>query len=451
MNWVARPSGNLPAVNAGYAARESDDPLARVGRRWLRTVLVGGGTLVLVLGIALYSTHDAKYALAASLVVLFAGLAVFEPTILPGIAIIGTLVLERLAGASTNLSVSDALLFFGTLSALIVFRPGDDREVKVLLWLVVAYEAMMVLPVLDNPYRADFIEWGHEAFLAGGALICGWVVGERGHARFGLGAFVFGACVLSLWAGLESPLHHFHPAYLPGGYQKNSIGDLVAFGTLVAYANPDYLHLSSKLRHWVIAITLLGIAASQARQAEIGLIVAILVVMHRRGGLRRQGKLIALLSVPVLVYIGIKVKDQLTSKNKFNSAHQRLAWYHDSLSVFHVSPWLGVGLRWWYTNRFPFQFQPPNAELEMLTSGGIMGLAAMFVLYGGGIERLRRLDWQFGTLAFAALLMRVTQAQFDIFWVTGQSSIPFMIVGVALGARVLARRRVAPDLARSSP
>ena len=183
MNWVVGASGNLPTVNAGYAAsRESDDPLARVGRRWLRTVLVGGGALVLVLGIALYSTHDAKYALAASLVVLFAGFAVFEPTILPGIAIIGTLVLERLAGASTNLSVSDALLFFGTLSALIVFRPGDDREVKVLLWLVVAYEAMMVLPVLDNPYRADFTEWGHEAFLAGGALICGWVVGRHGHA-----------------------------------------------------------------------------------------------------------------------------------------------------------------------------------------------------------------------------------------------------------------------------
>ncbi|MDA8290212.1 MAG: O-antigen ligase domain-containing protein, partial [Actinomycetota bacterium] len=137
----------------------------------------------------------------------------------------------------------------------------------------------------------------------------------------------------------------------------------------------------------------------------------------------------------------IKVKDQLTSKNQFNSAHQRLAWYHDSLSVFHVSPWLGVGLRWWYTNRFPFQFQPPNAELEMLTSGGIVGLVAMFVLYGGGLERLRRLDWEFGTLAFAALLMRVTQAQFDIFWVTGQSSLPFMIVGVALGARMLARQR----------
>ncbi|MHB1844990.1 MAG: hypothetical protein ACYCWW_09175, partial [Deltaproteobacteria bacterium] len=213
-----------------------------------------------MLGIALYSTHDAKYALAASVVVLFTGFAVYEPTILPGLAIIGTLVLERLAGASTNLSVSDALLFFGTLSALIVFRPGGDREVKALLWLVVAYEVMMILPVIDNPYRADFVEWGHEAFLAGGALICGWVVGQRGHARFGLGAFLFGACVLSLWAGLESPLHHFHPVFLPGGYQKNPIGDLVAFGTLVAYANPGYLDLSTRVRHWVIAITVVGIA-----------------------------------------------------------------------------------------------------------------------------------------------------------------------------------------------
>jgi hypothetical protein len=399
----------------------------------------------IVVALAAYSTHSDKYAVLAAVVVLCVGLAVFEPTILPGAAIVGTLVLERIAGASTNLSMSDALLFVGTLSALIVFRSTEDRDLKALLGLVAIYEAMMVVPVLDNPYRADFIEWGHELFLAGGALICGWVVARKGHARLALGAFLVGACVISLWAAALSPLHHFHPAYLPGGYQKNAIGDLVAFATLAAYANPTYLALSPRIRRFVIFATLLGIAASQSRQAEIGLIVSILFVLHRRGGLRKQGKLIALMTVPALVYIGSKVQHQTVSTNQFNSVHQRLSWYHDSLAIFHVSPWIGVGLRWWYTNRFSFSFQPPNGELEMLTSGGLLGLCGFLILNLGALRRLRRIDWEYGTLAFAAVLMRFTQGQFDIFWVAGSAAIPWLLSGVALGARTRARQHAADD------
>ena len=34
-------------------------------------------------------------------------------------------------------------------------------------------------------------------------------------------------------------------------------------------------------------------------------------------------------------------------------------------------PVFGAGLRWWYTDRFPVRFQPPNAEIEVLTSAGV--------------------------------------------------------------------------------
>jgi hypothetical protein len=47
---------------------------------------------------------------------------------------------------------------------------------------------------------------------------------------------------------------------------------------------------------------------------------------------------------------------------------------------------------------------------------------------------LWRIDPRYGTLAFAILLSRVVQGQFDLFWAAVQVSIPFVVVGVCLGA-----------------
>lgn len=406
-------------------------------------VLRGGlpaavGLLVLV-GLGVLSTHSSKDALGAAAAVLCLGIALYELTVLPIVAVVGTLFLERVGGASTNLSVSDALLFVGTLSALPLFKAREDPDARFLLFLVAVYEAVVLVAVLDHPYRSDWVEWGHEAFLTAGSLILGWVVGRRDRARVALLAFLVGSAVLSAWAFAYSAAHHLRAANLPLGYQKNVIGDLVAFAVLVAAINPAILRLARRSRTFFIAAGLLGILGSGSRQAMVGLVVAMLVVLHRQGGLRRHLKVILLLAIPALVYVGLRVEAQIVSTNRFNSYHQRLSWYHDCLVLLHQSPWLGEGLRWWYTGRFNFAFQPPNAELEMLTSVGWLGTLAFAVLVLGALVRLRRLEWSYGTLAFAALLMRVVQGQFDVFWVAGQTAIPWMLVGIALGAQALAR------------
>ena len=48
---------------------------------------------------------------------------------------------------------------------------------------------------------------------------------------------------------------------------------------------------------------------------------------------------------------------------------------------------------------------------------------------------------RFGTLAFSVLLMRFIQGQFDLFWVSVQVSVPFLIVGVCVGADAYAESR----------
>ena len=83
--------------------------------------------------------------------------------------------------------------------------------------------------------------------------------------------------------------------------------------------------------------------------------------------------------------VTLMVRDQVRSGNQFNSVFQRLNWFQDSLSVWGTDPWFGAGLRWWYTDRFAVRFQPPNAEIEVLTTAGVVGLAAFLVMIVGAL------------------------------------------------------------------
>lgn len=127
------------------------------------------------------------------------------------------------------------------------------------------------------------------------------------------------------------------------------------------------------------------------------------------------------------------VQDQLQSGNRFNSTLQRLDWFNESIQVWLTDPWLGVGLRWWYTSRFDAQFQPPNAELEVLTSAGVVGLVAFLAMFAGSMVVLRRLDPVYGLMPLMVLVCRLAQAQFDLFWVAVSGSLPWLITGIALG------------------
>lgn len=195
----------------------------------------------------------------------------------------------------------------------------------------------------------------------------------------------------------------------------------------------------------------LGVVASEARQALIGLAAAIVVVILRPDPERRRSKVVLLAIIPAIFYVGDAAHEQLTEDNPFNSAFQRLAWYDDAMEVWRRSPWVGMGLRYWTAGRTEFGFQPPNAELEMLASAGVIGLTGFLILFGASLVVLWRVDPRFGTLAFAMVLMRFVQGQFDLFWVSVQASVPFLIVGVCLGAHAYALAQQDRDLEDSHP
>lgn len=424
-------------------------PLRAVLQAQYQTVIVWG--LVAVVPLLAYATKGgSRYTVAVAAGVLAVGTVVSDVTLLPVLVIPATLLVFRVSASSSNLSFSDLVLGLGTLCAIPLFSVRRAPYVRALLWLLAFYEATTLLNVIYNPYRANLIEWAHEAFLVGGSLVVGWVVSARGRAGAATAAFLVGSCIIALWATAWSLTHHLTAAYLPLGMQKNYIGDMLCFAFLLAYARPDWISARVASKATAIwAICAVGMLASQSKQAMLSAVVGVGIMTARNRELRRYAKRIVVTCIPMVIVAAVIIEHKLSSSNKFNSVHQRVTWLRQSLQIWHLSPWFGIGLRWWYTKRVPFAFQPPNGEAEVLTSAGIVGLIGFLVLLIGSIIILRRVPRRYGTLALAVVAARLVQGQLDVFWVTAQGSIPWLIAGLCLGAEYLAANAT-PDWTKDS-
>ena len=94
-------------------------------------------------------------------------------------------------------------------------------------------------------------------------------------------------------------------------------------------------------------------------------------------GRERRSKVILLAVAAGMGFILVMVRNQVASGNEFNSFFQRVDWFGESIRIWQTNPLFGVGLRWWYTDRFETRFQPPNAILEMLSTAGLVGLVGL--------------------------------------------------------------------------
>ena len=389
------------------------------------------------------ATTRPELAVIVAIVILVLGLTLVEPATVPLLSLPLMLVVSRVGLGGVDLSVSDFVLGIAMWPALFLAKRPYTPQLRALLWLAGIYQLATVFTVLNNPYAANIVEWFHAGVLLVGGLLVGWIVGRHGYARLGLrlllGLITVLAVVTIVQGALQFASGIFAPVYVTWPYDmhKNFVGTVCGIGAGIAYARPVWVEWR---RWWLILAFFLNAAAvllTQSRQALIGLIAAIVVLVLRGRGEHKRSKVVLLLAAPALVFVTRLVQDQVESGNQFNSVFQRLSWFQDSFDVWITDPWFGVGLRWWYTDRFPVQFQPPNAEVEVLTSAGVLGLAAFLVLMVGAVVVLWRLDPVYGTLALSVLVNRLVQAQFDLYWVAVQASLPFVVIGIALGAQGL--------------
>ncbi|MDC5697685.1 O-antigen ligase family protein [Intrasporangium calvum] len=410
----------------------------------LREIVVRLALVVGLLGVLLFVgrglARDPELPLLLAGLILFLGLVVADPALVPLVALPLLLVTARISLAGVDLAVSDALLAVALLPSLLVLLGGTSRAMRQVMWLGALYQVATLFTLVRNPYQANLVEWFHAGVLVLGAVTVGWALGRRGHGGRSLRILALTTLALALITLGEAFAQYragdFAPVEMSWPYQvqKNAIGTVFALVGVVLYVRPTWLGWSrgwSLTAFWTLVAALL---TTQSRQGVIALAVAVGVLVMRRTTTRRRSKGILLALLPALVGVSVMVQDQVRSGNEFNSFFQRLAWFEESIRIWGTDPWFGVGLRWWYTDRFAEAFQPPNGFMDTLTSGGIIGLVAFIALLAGTWLVARRLDPTFGVLAELVLLARIVQSQFDLFWVAVQVSLPFLILGLCLGA-----------------
>jgi hypothetical protein len=405
--------------------------------RRVATGVLGVAVLLILAGaVGLITVRFGTYAIVLAVAVLAVGLASTDIGLIPVMAFPATLLMMR-AGP---VSVSDAVLAAATLPAVVLYNSQEAEDMRPLIWLGVIYQAALLPGLLLNPYGDNVQEWIHELFLILGSLVVGWVVGRRGQSATALNLYLFGCTIIAVSAiGMAFYMlgrsGTFGPAYLPF-LHKNFIGNALAYALLMVFVRPDWIGWSKKLCIALILLYAGGIAASNSRQAILSVFVAIVILSLRsrqKGG--GHGRLLLLALIPGVWYVGRTVYEQVQSGDPFNSVGQRLVWFVESVKIWQESPVFGVGMRWWYSERFNSHFQPPNAFLEMLTSTGVVGFVAFIVLCAGALWVVFRLDPRFGNIALAVMIARFCQGQLDLYWIAGNSAILWMVAGLAYGAQ----------------
>jgi hypothetical protein len=425
-----------------------------LGRWWPTTwsfvVLAAGAALSSYLILDRGFRNGVISAVIIGLLVIGAALMPRVPLAIALLATPGLIVVQRVGLGGTDLTVSDVALAAAFGSAVLFGTYPLSRPMKQLLGLNLVYQFATLLTVIINPFAQNTIEWFHAWLLISGALVVGWALGRAGLARVTFGLLIGAMLVVAVGVLVTAVITFAQGRFVgiapqwPLPMHKNAGGDLLAIGAVVALVNPRWAGWPdrvARLAFWTLAI---AVVITQSRQAIIGLVVAVIVIGMRRGASRRS-RLLLLLVVPAVWFVVSMVMDQIETGNRFNSYYVRIEWMQEVYALWKHSPIFGHGLRYWYVHEWAL-FQPPQAELEVIASAGGVGLVAFVVMWVGFIVVLWRVDPRFGTLAVAAVLSRIVQAQFDLFWVAAQVSVPFVIAGVCLGAQALFEKNRQDDL-----
>lgn len=377
----------------------------------------------------LLSARLPLFALAFAAVMVVLAIALIDMSLVLVLAFAASFLLTRVG----PLSVADLALVVALLGALVMLRKHEIIALQPMLWAAAVYLALTAPQLLLNRYTENFLEWGHQGVLVVGSLIVGFVLGREGKARMALSVFVLICCGMAV-AAIVSNLSG-GDGYV-GMWHKNAVGVFLMYGAIIAFANPPWMNWRPL---WAYsAFALCGVGMLSSRQALVGTLLGVLVVGLRprfHNGKRSRWMLAVL--IPAAWFVWMEVSEQLVDDNPFNSASQRLTWYADSVTVWLQSPVYGVGHRWWVTWHTGYGgFQPPNAELEVLTTTGVVGLIGFLLMFGSAIWLLWRMEPVYGTLGLATVVARLTQGQFDLYWVAAHASILWIVAGICYGVRL---------------
>lgn len=419
---------------AGPLALRRKVPRWRTAEWWRRALTVGFTWvatvgLAAVVGVAVAGQRRIGMALAA--LILLVGIFASDPVLLVVLALPGSILIQRLGG-SLNFSAGDLIVFVGGMVSLFHIRWREATYLRQFLRGVIWYQALLIIIVIANPNRYDIVEWFHRFSYLGATVLCGWVIATSGRVRQAFRLFLFASSILAVLAIEHSVTDHFHPAQW-SGYQKNTIGAVMWVAVVVAQINPPWTGISRTGARVSKYLCLLGLLASQSRQAGILMVLALVIAFLRNPDLRRRSKLIVLGCTPVVALVYYSFANAAKNNPRFNSVSIREGQYTLAFHVWHLSPILGEGMRFYNLPQWLYVTAPPNVLIDNLASTGIVGSLAFFFLVWVTVKTMVRLPYAFGTLGMVILVGHYVDGLFDIFWIGAMYGTPYIICGVCLG------------------
>jgi len=307
---------------------------------------------------------------------------------------------------------------------------------------IVAYQALLLVPVVVHPTSSALIDWGHRFFLTAGALLVGNEIAQSSKRIAALKVFVFACATVGAVAVVQSVTSDFTPAY-PLGISKNLAGEVLAAGALVAIAVGEGVLGSRRVQLLLGGLAFLGLVATQSRGAWFGFGIALLVwVIYVRPSRRVVlGLAVLALAGGMYVVTSLAAESELENSIQTSSLESRQHFETVALSYFDRSPLVGQGIRFYLDPGYDFPVPlgeegstrpaPHNLIVEALSEAGIVGLAALLVLIGQTSVSLARQPTRYTILALAALLGNFGHGTVDIYWLAGSLTVPWVLIGLA--------------------
>jgi hypothetical protein len=349
-----------------------------------------------------------------------------------------------------GIALPDILLAVATIFSFpALARLGTPRGVtSVRRWFAVYVVAMVVIVAL-HPSGRSIGEAIHRTLLVGGALNVGAWIYLEGRSRLALRILIGTAVVVGAFCIGAGAIHGFRSPAQPLGLNKNYVGSVLGLSMLVTLAAPGELRMSQTLRNVCLVVMGGGLAATHSRAAMLGLVLGIFVWFFRTHSDYRRRSFIfaAILAAGFLLYASYLVKgqlaDQAASQNT-NSVAVRNKTESATIKLWRGAPIVGVGIYYYndpsYQEMNHFLVAPTNMVVEALAEGGIVLAAGLIIFNVGAISVMLRYRNPLVVAGLALVADRIGHGMVDIFWTAGNTSLPWLVVGMGMAQAAVTGR-----------
>ncbi|MEY2467688.1 MAG: polysaccharide biosynthesis protein PslJ [Actinomycetota bacterium] len=368
-------------------------------------------------------------AIAAAPILLAASLA--SAGIVGALAVPSVFLAYRVGPTSANVSISDAALLCAIPVAMLNLR-SVERPLSSMIRLVSVYELVLLGVVATHPSSVAITEWAHRFVLMVGGLVVGAAIVRLGSVRFALRAFLVVAGVYALAAVIWTVTHGLAPAY-PLNTHKNASGGLFAMAIALIATMPldDVVpHRAYRPLYLLYGAALL---ATRSRGAMIGAAIVLGAFVFSQRSAKRLRVIVALSAVAGLVFVWTSVRDERrTDIGKTGSLSLRDDQQAQASDVFRAHRLTGAGIRYYDENpELAKAGRPSSTAYEVTAESGVVGAADLLFLVSGVFVIFRRVRAPYAATAMAVFGVKVVHAVFDIFWVAGPFTLPWLILGMA--------------------